>query len=215
VTASNQVVLGTASESVIIPNRITYGDGTNQSSKYSEDILNDVNAHSFVAGRTILQSTFNLANSTNASLVAVGSGFHFFVAIQLIKGQTYTGAGFYSGTAGNWGVALYGSGFQATRYALSTTTASSALSWNYIAFINPYIATTTEIGFIGLRTTSALQTALYLPANTYLNFGYDGMTNGTFNKRSQYYANAADFPASIASGAVQINQTQLAYMVLY
>lgn len=194
---------------------LTYGDGTSQRSKYEENVLNECNILSYLCGTTILQSTYNMGNATNTAVIPVGNGYHFFTAIQLIQNQTYTGVAFYVETAGNWNVALYGTGNQAPRLAISNVVATVALNWNFFPFTTPYTATTTQIAYIATRTTSAGQSALYLPFNTYLNYGFNVMTNGTLNKRAQYTADVNDFPANIAAGQVMLLQSQLGHQVLY
>ena len=199
---------------------LTFQDNTTQRSKYDENILNECNIHTLVSGgtRTILQATFNLANATNASLVSAGTGNHFYAAIQFIVGQTYTGIGMYIGTAGTYDVGLYGGGLSPALLATATGFTSTANQMNYINFTAPYSATSTTIGYIAYRTTTAAQTLLYLPANTFLNFGFNTMTNGTLNKRAQSATIAGGFGAVgtvIPAGTGMTNQTLMQYAVLY
>ena len=194
---------------------LTFQDGTVQRSKYEENVLNECNILSYLCGTTILQSTYNMGNATNTVVTPVGNGYHFYTAIQLIQNQTYTGVAFYVETAGNWNVALYGTGNQAPRLAISNVVATVALNWNFFPFTTPYTATATQIAYIATRTTSAGQSALYLQINNYLNYGFNVMTNGTLNKRAQYAANVNDFPANIAAGEVMYNQVVLGHQVLY
>jgi hypothetical protein len=194
---------------------IEFQDGTRQRSKYTEDIVNDVDMFNFVLGRTALTTTFNLGNATNASLVSFGTNFHSYVAVRVIARQVYTGVSFFTGTAGNWNCALYETGLQPPRRAITASAATTANAFNHQNFTTPYTAPTTRIMMIGLRTTSASQTALFLPANTYLNYGNNVMTNSTFNKRSQSYTDPADFPAVIPAGLTQLIQNFHVYIALY
>jgi hypothetical protein len=194
---------------------IEYQDGTQQKSKYTEDIVNDVDMFNFVLGRTALTTTFNLGNATNAALVGFGINFHSFVAVRVIARQVYTGVSFFTGTAGNWNCALYETGLQPARRAITTSAATTANAFNHQNFTTPYTSPTTRIMMVGLRTTSAAQTALFLPANTYLNYGNNVMTNSTFNKRAQSYTEPGDFPAIIPAGLTQLIQNFHVYLALY
>lgn len=196
---------------------IKHQDGTSQRSIFTDDILNDTEIHSLMSGRTILYSTFNVAGPTNITNTIIGTGVHFCVAVQLVKGQVYSGIGIYTGTVGNYNVALYNSGFNGLRFAYSVSTASVANSMNYIDFLIPYQAVNTQIAYAIFRTTSAAQTSAYLPANAFLNLNLPNPANGTLNRRSIQYANANDFSTLIAipAGQVMTNQTLLQYLVLY
>lgn len=196
---------------------ITHQDGTSQRSIFTDDILNDTEIHSLMSGRTILYSTYNLGNATNHVNTVIGTGVHFCVAVQLVKGQVYSGIGIYTGTVGNYNVALYNSGFNGLRFAYSISTASVANSMNYIGFLIPYQAVNTQIAYAIFRTTSGSQTSLYLPANPFLNLNLPNPANGTLNRRSIQYANANDFSTltAIPAGQAMTNQTLLQYLVLY
>jgi len=221
VTASNQVVLGTANESVIIPNTITYQDGTIQRSIYKNDILNDTDIATMCQSRNIYQSTFNLGNATNASLAAFGSATQLFMAINIVKGQSYAGISFYNGTAGTYNTALYGQGLTPARLAYSPPVAITALGWWAHTFQvggvdTPYVASYTGIAFIGIRTTTASQTLLTLPANTYLNYGVGNPANSTFERRCFTIAVAGDFPSpTYTAGLSVVNNNSLRYAYLW
>lgn len=196
---------------------ISYDDGTTQKSKYIDDAFNETDIHGFVNSKTIRFATFNLGTATNASLVALGSGYHFITAVRLVKGITYTGIGIYTGTAGSFQVAMYGAGLTPPRMAFSNSFTTTANTMNYIPFAIPYPNGTTQIVYASIRTTSATQTVLFLPTNNFHNYGNNTVTNSTFNKRSQYYASTADYSTLgvIPTGLAQINQLQYVYLVLY
>ena len=206
----NTVSLGFGAE-------IIYDDDTEQRSKYTEETLRETDILSFMSGRTILLSTYNISNATNHSLVGVSTGIHYFLAIRVIKGYTYSGVGIYTGTAGNWNCALYESGLQPARRAISSSTASTANSMTYMNFQIPYAVGNTRIMYVAIRTTtsSPAQTQLYLPSNTFLNYGNNAMTASTLNKKTQFCSNASDFPLTIPSGLTMSLQAFYGYVVLY
>lgn len=203
--------------STTIQGDLTFDDGTTQDSKYIDDMLNDADAHGYVMGKTIRFVTFNISNATNAALVALGANYHFATLVRLVKGITYTGIGIYTGTAGTFEVALYNTGLTPSRIAYSNAWTTTANGMSYLPFSAPFANTTTKFAYAIIRTVSAAQTVLYLPSNTFLNYGSNTMTNSTLNKRTQFYPSTAAFSAypNIASGIAQTIQTQQIYLVLY
>jgi len=209
----NSITMSSATTSYI-----QHQDGTQNTSKYSEETVRDTDILGFMVGKNILTSTFNLGNATNTSVVGITVGVNYLVAVRVIKGQTYTGVGFYVGTGGGtWNCALYDSGLQPARRAITTGAITTSNAMNFQNFTAPYVATSTRVMYVGYRTTTSapVQTALHLPSNALLNWGYNTMTNSTFNKRCQNYSLAGDFPNPIPAGLAMTNQLLLGYIVLY
>jgi hypothetical protein len=201
---------------------IAFGDTTTQLTAYRDDDVNECEIHSVVnaTANPILSATFNLGNFPTATVVGTGANAYHFLAIKLVKGQAYRGVGLYIGTASTngWEVALYGRGLAPARIAVSALSNSVANTMNYINFTGGPITYTgnSGIGYIGFRCVVASQTQLYMPANTFLNYNNNTMTNGTLNKRAQIaLAGSVSFPNPLGSGLAMTNLLSLPYAVLY
>jgi hypothetical protein len=216
-TASNQIMLGTASESVQIPNTITFQDGSIMRA-YDNRPVSDIDIHNYVVGnKTILTSTFSVGESNASMYSAVTANVTRFTPIKLYKGQVINGVGFFPGNTGNFYVGLYNKGASAARLAVSNvySSAGNVNKMNYVDFITAYTIPTTDIYYLALLQTSSSQNILSTGVSTYIQWQENTLTNGTLNKRQQAITGLATLPNPIAAGQVFTLENVVFYLVVY
>ena len=228
-TATTGITYNAGTDTTTIDNNVTITnnktltlqDVTTQKTAFRPDVLNECEINFLVnvgiSLDPVLFATFNLGEQPSA-LVGPGSNIYFFTAIKLVKNEVYKGIGLYIGTVGNWECALYPRGSNGSRIAITAITASVANRMNYFNFTPGTYTHTgdTDIFYIAYRTTSAAQTNLYAPINTFLNYNNTTAFNGILNKRCQTASSgAASFPATLIGVGTMAANSYLPYAILY
>lgn len=192
---ANEIKLGTATETVVIPNTITFEDNSIMNA-YELRPLSDCEIHSFLSGKNISSSTYDILVADTATYTAATANVARFTAIKLYKGQVINGVGFFvtfpsGGAIGNHYVALYSKGIAssspagAQRLAVSALTLPTAGVFNYIDFTSPYTIPKTDIYYVSSLQTTTNQAYQGTRNNSRNSYNFNTTTTGTLDRRQQ------------------------------